>query len=135
MSQPLLAGGSQQGSYDAMNSNVDEEETKIIQHISMHEEVKHIDIDNDRLAEHLADTLDKEHINKLILLFNKKQYYENDLRDELCEAFGQEDQHLIIYKILFDELDLGRDKRQQIYDVLIHKYFEVAHLTVDNMIN
>eukprot|EP01084_Bolivina_argentea_P306929 530455_1 len=112
MTEPLLGGGSQQGLYHSINSNVDEEETKIIHHISMHEELKRIDIDNERLTEHLADTIDEEHKNKLILFFKKKQYDENDLRDELSEALGQEDKHLIIYKILFDELDLGRDKRQ-----------------------
>eukprot|EP01084_Bolivina_argentea_P306931 530461_1 len=109
MSEPLLAGSHSGEPYHSINSNADKETE--VAHIRMQEE-KHIDINNDHITEHLADTLDKQHINKLILLFKKKQYSENDLRDGLCEALGQEDKHLIIYKILFDELDLGRDKRQ-----------------------
>eukprot|EP01084_Bolivina_argentea_P065143 118759_1 len=65
-------------------------------------------------------------------LFIANVYGEDELRNELCKALEQDDQELTIYKILFEsEFDLGRDKRQQIYDILLHKYFKVINLNVD----
>eukprot|EP01084_Bolivina_argentea_P300140 517448_1 len=76
-------------------------------------------------------TKDKNDINKLHKLFEKYNYNENDLRDEICKGFNQNDENLTIYKILNDELNLESDKRQQIYDILLHEYFNVKDLSVN----
>eukprot|EP01084_Bolivina_argentea_P020479 38073_1 len=88
----------------------------------------------DKIKIHLDGVLNEEHIETFCQIFDNN-YGINHLIDDICEAFDQDDKHLTIYKVLNDKLNLTQIKRQQIYDILLHKYFMVDDLNVDNIIN
>eukprot|EP01084_Bolivina_argentea_P253568 425990_1 len=74
----------------------------------------------------------EENKTKLLQVFKDKLNDEDVMRDEICKTFNKNDQNSILYEILSDLFHFGL--RQQIYDILLHEYFQVGDLTVDNII-
>eukprot|EP01084_Bolivina_argentea_P024998 46522_1 len=56
------------------------------------------------------------------------------MRDEICKSINKNDQKSTLYEILYGSLHFGRRKRQEIYDILLHEYFKLVDLNVDNII-
>lgn len=81
------------------------------------------------------DDIDED--DALPRLFNKYKFTEKKMRDEICKAYQQNDYdlQLTIYLILCNELDMGYNSRQVVYDIILHEYFQLIHFNVDNMIH
>eukprot|EP01084_Bolivina_argentea_P262701 444354_1 len=91
----------------------------------------------DEICGHFRNILTKNQIEIFARIFENTNYNIDNFRDEICQAFEQDNtnKELEIYKILNNQLHLKRIKRQQIYDVVLHNYFNVINLNVDNIIN
>eukprot|EP01084_Bolivina_argentea_P204390 349054_1 len=91
---------------------------------------------NQCFRKHNMMSVTLQNVVRLCQLFKKEKYSESNLRDELCKIYNQNDTNSIICGILMNELNLKNEKqRQQIYDILIHEYFNVKDLTINNIID
>lgn len=127
--EPLLKQNEHNTDYNSLSSSdrhTSIKSDKIIEILQKHQ--IEINIQQD------GDIDDSEPLNRL---FDKYKYTETQLRNEICQAYEQNDDELqlIIYKILFKDANLGYKSRQAVYDIILHEYFELIDLNVNNIIN
>eukprot|EP01084_Bolivina_argentea_P094322 169562_1 len=71
---------------------------------------------------------------RFVQILNKEQLTWEDFKNELCQAYdNKEDTKFILYKLLYNNLNYGLEKRHQFYHILLSNYLQFTDLNYQNV--